>query len=56
MYIAPVLGGSFPPLPFRKAQASLRVISFGPPIVYYTPPPGTYVDANFKLIGAPAVQ
>jgi hypothetical protein len=56
MYIAPELGGGFSPLPFRKAAASLRVISFGPPIVYYTPPPGTYVDANFKLIGAPAGQ
>jgi len=55
MYIAPELGG-FSPLPFRKAAASLRVISFGPPIVYYTPPPGTYVDANFKLMGALAGQ
>jgi hypothetical protein len=55
MYIAPELGG-FSPLPFRKAAASLRVISFGPPVVYYTPPPGTYVDANFKLMGAPAGQ
>lgn len=57
MYIAPELGeinaGSpVPPRPFRKAAASLRVISFGPPIVYYTPPPGTYVDANFKVMGA----
>jgi len=56
MYIAPELGGTFNPLPFRKAQASQRVISFGPPIVYYTPPPGTFIDANFELIGAPAVQ
>ena len=46
MYIAPELGG-FSPQPFRKAAASMRVISFGPPIVYYTPPPGTYIDANF---------
>ena len=52
MYVAPELNG-FPPLPFRKAAASWRVISFGPPIVYYIPPPGTYVDANFKLMGAP---
>jgi len=56
LYVAPELGGAFSPLPFRKAAASLRVISFGPPIVYYTPPPGTYIDANFKLIGAPAGQ
>jgi len=55
MYIAPELT-TFSPLPFRKAQASLRVISFGPPIVYYTPPPGTCVDANFKLVGAAAAQ
>ncbi len=55
MYIAPELAG-FNPLPFRKALASWRVISFGPPIVYYKPPPGTYIDANFKLIGAPTVQ
>lgn len=53
MYIAPELNG-FNPLPFRKASASWRVISFGPPIVYYVPPPGTYVDANFKLMGARA--
>jgi len=52
MYIAPELNG-FTPLAFRKAAASWRVISFGPPIVYYIPPPGTYVDANFKLMGAP---
>ena len=52
MYIAPELSG-FSPLPFRKAAASWRVISFGPPTVYYIPPPGTYVDANFKLMGAP---
>jgi hypothetical protein len=55
MYVAPELSG-FSPLPFRRAAASWRVISFGPPIVYYTPPPGTYVDANFKLMGAPAGQ
>lgn len=55
MYVAPELTG-FTPLPFRRAQASWRVISVGPPIVYYTPPPGTYVDANFKLLGAPAAQ
>lgn len=54
MYVAPVLGGSFNPLPFRKAQASWRLISAGPPAVYYQPPPGTYVDANFKLMGASA--
>ena len=52
MYVAPELRG-FSPLPFRKAAASWRVISIGPPIVYYVPPPGTYVDANFKLMGAP---
>jgi len=52
MYIAPVLGGSFTPLSFRKAQASWRLISSGPPAVYYQPPPGTYIDANFKLMGA----
>jgi len=52
MYVAPELSG-FSPLPFRKAAASWRVISFGPPIVYFIPPPGTYVDANFKLMGAP---
>lgn len=56
MYIAPELGGSASPLPFRKAEASWRVISFGPPIVYYKPPPGTYIDANFKLLGAPTKQ
>src|SRR6185503_16846286 len=39
MYIAPELSG-FSPLPFRKAAASWRVISFGPPTVYYIPPPG----------------
>lgn len=54
MYIAPELTG-FSPLPFRKAAASWRVISPGPPIAYYIPPPGTYIDANFKLMGA-AVQ
>lgn len=53
MYIAPELVG-FNPLPFRKAPASERVISFGPPIVYYIPPPGTYIDANFTLMGLPA--
>jgi hypothetical protein len=52
MYVAPELNG-FSPLPFRKAAASWRVISIGPPTVYYIPPPGTYVDANFKLMGAP---
>ena len=52
MYVAPELRG-FDARPFRKAAASWRVISFGPPIVYYIPPPGTYVDANFKLMGAP---
>lgn len=52
MYITAELNG-FPPLPFRKAVASWRVISFGPPIVYAIPPPGTYIDANFKLMGAP---
>lgn len=52
MYVAPELAG-FSPLPFRKAAASWRVISVGPPTVYYVPPPGTYVDANFKLMGAP---
>ena len=56
MYIAPDLGGSFNALPFRKAAASWRAISFGPPIVYYIPPPGTYVDANFELVGAPVGQ
>ena len=56
MYIAPDLGTSFDARPFRKASASLRVISFGPPVVYYTPPPGTYVDANFELKGAPVAQ
>jgi len=56
MYIAPELGGSFAPLPFRKALASWRVISFGPPIEYYKPPAGTCVDANFRLMGAPAGQ
>jgi hypothetical protein len=55
MYIAPELG-TFSPLPFRKAQASMRVISFGPPVVYYTPPPGTFIDANFRLMGARAAQ
>ena len=53
LYVAPVLGGSFTPLPFRKAQASWRLISPGPPAVYYQPPPGTYIDANFKLTGTP---
>jgi len=51
MYIAPEL----PAQPFRKAQASWRVISLGPPIEYYKPPAGTYIDANFRLMGA-AVQ
>jgi hypothetical protein len=37
--------------PFRKAQASWRVIDFGPPIVYEKPPEGTMIDANFKLQG-----
>jgi hypothetical protein len=55
MYIAPELTG-FNPLPFRKAQASWRVISPGPPIVYDIPPPDTYIDANFKLMGAPTVK
>jgi hypothetical protein len=52
MYIAPELGGSFPAQPFRMAPASWRVISFGPPVVYYTPPAGTCIDANFTLLGA----
>lgn len=55
MYIAPELVG-FSPLPFRKAPASERVISLGPPIVYYVPPPGTYIDANFTLMGFPTAR
>ncbi len=54
MYIAPELGGSLAPLAFRKALASWRVISLGPPIQYYKPPEGTCIDANFRLAGAPA--
>jgi hypothetical protein len=56
MYIAPELGGGFSPQPFRKALASWRVISFGPPIEYSKPPAGTCIDANFRLMGAPAGQ
>ncbi len=52
-YVAPELGGSLAPLAFRKALASWRVISLGPPIQYYKPPEGTCIDANFKLMGAP---
>ncbi len=40
--------------PFSKAPASWRVIDLGPPIVYYKPPPGTHVDANFKGLGTTA--
>ena len=55
MYIAAELAG-FTPQPFRKAAASWRVISLGPPIQYYIPPPGTYIDANFTLLGAPTAK
>lgn len=52
MYIAPELSG-FNPLPFRKAPASWLLISPGPPPVYHIPPAGTFIDANFTLMGAP---
>jgi hypothetical protein len=55
MYIAPELVG-LSVQAFRKAAASWRVISMGPPVEYYKPPAGTCVDANFKLMGAPAGQ
>lgn len=55
MYIAPELSG-FNPQPFRKAPASWLLISPGPPPVYRIPPAGTYVDANFTLMGAPTAK
>ena len=55
MYVAPEFA-DLSVQAFRKAAASWRVISMGPPIEYYKPPAGTCVDANFKLMGAPAGQ